>query len=108
MTLTGMKKRVGVLERSCTLGPRRLAQETASMEGYRQLWASRFDELDVIVEELKQMGLIDEYRLVIDPVIAGHGPTSFHGLDCPRRLELLSTHRLKSGVVAMHYRRKNA
>src|SRR5689334_6570544 len=67
MTLTGMKKHVGVLEqaglvstkkvgrvRTCKLGPRRLAEETAWLEAYRQLWAARFDELDKIVEELKQ------------------------------------------------------
>jgi len=67
MTLTGMKKHVGVLEqaglvatekvgrvRTCKLGPRRLEQETAWIERYRQLWASRFDELDKVVEELKQ------------------------------------------------------
>ena len=67
MTLTGMKKHVGVLEqaglvetekvgrvRTCKLGPRRLAEETAWIEEYRQLWASRFDELDKVVEELKQ------------------------------------------------------
>jgi DNA-binding transcriptional ArsR family regulator len=65
MTLTGMKKHVGVLEqaglvatqkvgrvRTCKLGPRRLEQETAWIEGYRQLWASRFDELDKVFEEL--------------------------------------------------------
>jgi DNA-binding transcriptional ArsR family regulator len=67
MTLTGMKKHVGVLEqaglvatekvgrvRTCRLGPRRLAEETAWIEEYRQLWASRFDELDKVVEELKE------------------------------------------------------
>ena len=67
MTLTGMKKHVGVLEqaglvatekvgrvRTCRLGPRRLADETAWLEAYRQLWASRFDELDKVVEELKR------------------------------------------------------
>ena len=67
MTLTGMKKHVGVLEqaglvatekvgrvRTCKLGRRRLEQETAWIEGYRQLWASRFDALDKVVEELKQ------------------------------------------------------
>src|SRR5690349_1666665 len=66
MTLTGMKKHVGVLEqaglvttekigrvRTCRLGPRRLDEETAWIERYRQLWASRFDELDTVVEELK-------------------------------------------------------
>ena len=67
MTLTGMKKHVGVLEqaglvatekvgrvRTCKLGPRRLEQETAWIERYRDLWASRFDELDKVVEELKR------------------------------------------------------
>jgi DNA-binding transcriptional ArsR family regulator len=72
MTLTGMKKHVGVLEqaglvatekigrvRSCKLGPRRLEQETAWIERYRQLWASRFDELDRVVEELKRKEKVD-------------------------------------------------
>ena len=67
MTLTCMRKHIGVLERAelvttekvgrvrtCKLGPRRLEQETAWIEAYRQLWASRFDELDNVVEELKQ------------------------------------------------------
>jgi DNA-binding transcriptional ArsR family regulator len=67
MTLTGMKKHVGVLEqaglvttekvgrvRTCRLGPRRLEEEVAWLEGYRQLWAARFDELDKVVEELNQ------------------------------------------------------
>src|SRR6187200_3392361 len=57
MTLTGMKKHVGVLEqaglvttekvgrvRTCRLGRRRLDQEAALIERYRQLWAARFDE----------------------------------------------------------------
>src|ERR1700739_1769285 len=72
MTLTGMKKHVGVLERAglvatekvgrvrtCKLGPRRLAEETAWIEAYRQLWAARFDALDEIVEELKQKEEVD-------------------------------------------------
>jgi len=67
MTLTGMKKHVGVLERAglvatekvgrvrtCTLGPSRLAAETAWIEGYRQLWSARFEELDNVIEELKR------------------------------------------------------
>ena len=67
MTLTGMKKHVGVLEqaglvttekvgrvRTCKLGPRRLEEETAWIERYRQLWDARFDELDQVVEELKR------------------------------------------------------
>jgi len=72
MTLTGMKKHVGVLEqaglvvtekvgrvRSCRLGPRRLAEETAWIEAYRQRWASRFDELEEVVEELKRKEKVD-------------------------------------------------
>src|SRR6202451_68737 len=67
MTLTGMKKHVGVLEqaglvttqkvgrvRTCKLGPRRLEEEAAWIERYRQLWDARFDALDTVVEELKQ------------------------------------------------------
>ena len=73
MTLTGMKKHVGVLEeaglvitekvgrvRTCKLGPRRLEEETTWLETYRQLWSSRFDELDKLVEELKQKEKTDE------------------------------------------------
>jgi DNA-binding transcriptional ArsR family regulator len=72
MTLTGMKKHISILEqaglvatekigrvRTCKLGPRQLADETAWIEKYRQLWASRFDELDKIVEELKQREKVD-------------------------------------------------
>jgi dihydrofolate reductase len=55
---------------------------------------------------LERLGLIDEYRLVVHPIIAGHGPTLFQGLEPARHLELLSTKRLKSGVIALHYRRK--
>ena len=67
MTLTGMKKHVGVLEqsgfvttekvgrvRTCKLGKRRLDEEAAWIERYRRLWAARFDELDLVIEELKQ------------------------------------------------------
>jgi DNA-binding transcriptional ArsR family regulator len=65
MTLTGMKKHVGVLEqaglvttrkigrvRTCKLGPRQLEEETAWLEGYRQRWAARFDALEAVVQEL--------------------------------------------------------
>jgi DNA-binding transcriptional ArsR family regulator len=67
MTLTGMKKHVGVLEqaglvttekigrvRTCKLGLRQLAEEAAWIERYRQLWEARFEALDEIVEELKR------------------------------------------------------
>ena len=45
--------------RTCKLGPRRLQEEMAWIERYRQLWDSRFDELDKIVEELKQKEMVD-------------------------------------------------
>ena len=67
MTLTGMKKHVGVLEqaglvitqkigrvRTCRLGPRRLDLEAAWIEKYRQLWEARFEALDSVVDELKR------------------------------------------------------
>jgi len=72
MTLTGMKKHVRVLEqaglvttekvgrvRTCTLGLCRLEEETAWLERHRQLWASRFDELDKVVEESKRKEKVD-------------------------------------------------
>ena len=40
--------------RTCKLGLRRLEEEAAWIERYRQLWDARFDELDKVVEELKQ------------------------------------------------------
>jgi len=55
---------------------------------------------------LEGLGLIDEYHLVVHPVLAGQGPTLFQGLERPRHLDLVSTKRLRSGVTAMHYRRK--
>ncbi len=55
---------------------------------------------------LERLGLIDEYRLVVHPILAGHGPTLFQGLERSRRLDLVSTKRLQSGVMALHYRRK--
>jgi DNA-binding transcriptional ArsR family regulator len=75
MTLTGMKKHVGVLEqaglvttekvgrvRTCQLGPRRLEEETAWIERYRQLWDARFDQLDKVVEELQRKEKVDERK----------------------------------------------
>lgn len=54
---------------------------------------------------LDGMGLVDEYRLVVHPIIAGHGPTLFQGLEPSRRLTLVSAKSLKSGQLALHYRR---
>jgi DNA-binding transcriptional ArsR family regulator len=75
MTLTGMKKHVGVLEqaglvttekvgrvRTCKLGPRRLEEEAEWLEKYRQLWDARFDELDKVVDEMKRKEKVDERK----------------------------------------------
>jgi DNA-binding transcriptional ArsR family regulator len=72
MTLTGMKKHVGVLERAglvttkkvgrvrtCKLGLRGLEEVAAWIERHRQLWDARFDELDKVIEELKQKEKVD-------------------------------------------------
>lgn len=66
MSLTGMKKHVGILEqaglvktekkgrvRTCKLGSSRLDSETAWIESYKELWDRRFDALDAVVQELK-------------------------------------------------------
>jgi len=67
MSLTGMKKHVGVLEqaglvttrkvgrvRTCRLGSHSLEEEAAWLEQHRRLWAARFDDLDKVVDELKR------------------------------------------------------
>jgi DNA-binding transcriptional ArsR family regulator len=72
MTLTGMKKHVGVLEqaglvttekvgrvRTCKIGLRRLDEEAAWIERYRQLWDARFDELEKVVVDLKRKEKVD-------------------------------------------------
>ena len=48
--------------RTCKLGPRRLEEEAAWIESYRQLWGARFDELDEVVEELKRKEKDDGHR----------------------------------------------
>ncbi len=59
-----------------------------------------------LATELDRLDLIDEYKLLVHPMIAGHGPTLYEsGLSSTRRLELISAKPLRSGVVAMHYRR---
>jgi len=75
MTLTGMKKHIGVLEqaglvttekvgrvRNCKLGRRPLQKEAMWIESYRQRWEARFDELDKVVEGLKRKERVDAGR----------------------------------------------
>ena len=66
MTLTGMKKHVGVLEhaglvttekvgrvRNCKIGPCRLEEEMEWISQYRQVWDARFEALDRVIQQLK-------------------------------------------------------
>ena len=88
MTLTGMRKHVGVLEqsglvttqkvgrvRTCKLGPRRLEEEAAWIEGYRQLWDARFDELDNVVEEMKRKEKVDGHTSEAEPAVTKNRTT---------------------------------
>jgi dihydrofolate reductase len=52
---------------------------------------------------LAELGLIDEYELVVHPRLAGHGPTLFAGLSKHVDLKLVSRLELGSGAVAMRY-----
>jgi DNA-binding transcriptional ArsR family regulator len=75
MTLTGMRKHVGVLEqaelvtthkvgrvRTCTLGPRRLEDETAWIERQRRMWDERFNALEQVVADGRPKEQHDGYR----------------------------------------------
>jgi dihydrofolate reductase len=52
---------------------------------------------------LTELGLIDEYEFVVQPRLAGHGPTLFAGLSKPFGLKLVSRLEFASGAVAMRY-----
>jgi dihydrofolate reductase len=52
---------------------------------------------------LAELGLIDEYELVVHPALAGHGPTLFAGLSKRIDLKLVSRVELRSGALAMRY-----
>ena len=52
---------------------------------------------------LAELGLIDEYEFVVQPRLAGHGPTLFAGLSKPVDLKLVSRLEFGSGAVAMRY-----
>jgi len=75
MTLTGMKKHVGVLEqaglvttekigrvRTCRIGPSRLDEEMAWIARYREVWDARFDALDRVVGQLKRRDKLRKRR----------------------------------------------
>ena len=53
---------------------------------------------------LADLGLIDEYEFVVQPVLAGHGPTLLAGLRERIQLQLVDRHEFRSGAVALRYR----
>ncbi|MPS34231.1 MAG: deaminase [Stenotrophomonas sp.] len=60
----------------------------------------------MLANALDRLDLIDEYRFLVHPRIAGHGPTLYAGgLPASRRLERVSAQPLRCGAVALHYRR---
>lgn len=57
-----------------------------------------------IVSQLAREGLIDEYQVIIVPVVAGKGRTMFEGLDQKMALQLISSRSFKNGNVFLRYR----
>ena len=53
---------------------------------------------------LADLGLIDEYELVVHPIVAGHGPRLLDGLRERIQLELVDRQQFRSGAVALRYR----
>jgi dihydrofolate reductase len=60
-----------------------------------------------LAQALTELGLIDEYEIVVHPRFAGHGPTLFAGLSKRVDLRLVSRRELASGAVAMRYELAN-
>ena len=57
---------------------------------------------------LADLGLIDEYEFVVQPILAGHGPTLFAGLSKRLELRLVSRQEFRSGAVALQYQPSRA
>jgi dihydrofolate reductase len=53
---------------------------------------------------LADLGLIDEYEFVVQPILAGHGPTLFAGLSERLELKLVGRQEFGAGAVALRYR----
>ena len=54
-------------------------------------------------QALAELGLIDEYEFMVQPRVAGHGPTLFAGLSKRLDLRLVGRQEFSSGTVAMRY-----
>ncbi len=56
-----------------------------------------------IVSDLAQRGLIDEYRIMVNPIVLGHGKSMFKGIKDRLNLKLIKTKTFKSGNVLLYY-----
>jgi dihydrofolate reductase len=70
-------------------------------EAGKNIWVGGVD----IPSQLIEIGLVDEYRFVVQPIIAGNGRRLLEGISLPERLKLrlVESKTLKSGCVALHY-----
>jgi dihydrofolate reductase len=76
----------------------------------RQLKADSADDMVIlgsgtIVAQLTQAGLIDDYQLVINPIILGAGQSMFAGVKPPATLELVDQRRFAGGKMVLSYRK---
>lgn len=94
-TLSGVDWNAELVQGDVGQAVQRLKQESG--EG---LWVGGV----TLPRALADLGLIDEYELVVQPVLAGHGPTLLAGLRERIELELVDRHAFGSGAVAMRYR----
>lgn len=81
-------------------GDVRRAVEQLKAEPGEGLWVGGV----TLPRTLTDLGLIDEYEFVVQPILAGHGPTLLAGLRERRELELVGRHEFRSGAVALRYR----
>ncbi len=60
-----------------------------------------------LVRNFTELGLIDEYQLLVHPIALGNGKPLFAGLSHPADLKLLKTESFKNGVVLLYYEPAN-
>ena len=94
-TLSGVDWNAELVQGDLAQAVQRLKQESG--EG---LWVGGV----TLPSALADLDLIDEYEFLVQPVLAGHGPTLLAGLRERIQLELVDRHEFRSGVVALRYR----